>query len=264
MTRHTDEAKVMDFETIRSHWDGAAARYDSDLPTRHTVTPGLTAASRRAWELQVRRLVGPPPAHVLDVGTGTGLLALMLASLSYRVTAVDAAAAMVETTARKAAAAGLTVEVHEARAERLPFGDGVFDAVINRIVFWMMLDPEATVREWRRCTRAGGRITVIDCQHGDIGLDRIDRARRWLCGLLNGRPAVGSLFHVQQMAQLPLWGSDITRSYPNVFSRAGLIDIRVEELAGIRHFERHERAQRYRLGPARPLYLIEGTVPAGP
>src|SRR4051795_7491227 len=74
----------------------------------------------------VSRLQEPPGAHVLDVATGTGLVATELLRRGYRVTGVDQSAGMLETAHARL---GGAVELREARAEALPFEDGSFDAL---------------------------------------------------------------------------------------------------------------------------------------
>src|SRR3954453_10795319 len=74
----------------------------------------------------VSRLTEAPGAHVLDVATGTGLVASELLRRGYRVTGLDQSAGMLATARERLGAA---VELHEARAEQLPFPEATFDAL---------------------------------------------------------------------------------------------------------------------------------------
>ena len=78
-------------DRLRRYWDEDAATYD--LAPEHVVQ---TRAQRAAWDAVLTRLLPDAPARVLDVGAGTGFLALPLARLGHRVTAVDLAPAMLE------------------------------------------------------------------------------------------------------------------------------------------------------------------------
>jgi ubiquinone/menaquinone biosynthesis C-methylase UbiE len=93
----------------------------------------------------------PPPAHVLDVGTGTGVAALALADRypDADVVGVDLAPAMVAEAERKGGRARFRV----ADASELPFADGSFDLVVlmNAIPFF---------DELARVTAPGGTVAV--------------------------------------------------------------------------------------------------------
>ena len=114
----------------------------------------------------IRRPGGPLDA--LDVGCGTGFLALELAARGHRVTGIDFAPAMLAGARDKAAAQGLAVRFEQGDAEQLPYPDGSFDLVISRHVLWTLPHPEAALDEWLRVLRPGGRLAVIDgAQYND-------------------------------------------------------------------------------------------------
>ena len=75
---------------------------------------------------------------IMDVGCGTGELALLLARRSGdqgSVTAIDAASAMVKLTGKKAQTNGLNIQVRVAAVEKLPFPDDYFDRVYAVLTF---------------------------------------------------------------------------------------------------------------------------------
>ena len=114
---------------------------------------------------------------VLDVGTGTGFLALLLSKLGYTVTGVDIAADMLAQGREKAACFGLNVDFRESACERLPFVEESFDAVVNCRVMWTLTEPETAVREWMRVLKPGGKVIsfmrMMDMTEGDFygGID---------------------------------------------------------------------------------------------
>jgi len=83
---------------ISATWDAAAPTFDT------TPDHGLTdPAVRAAWAGRLREWVPNSAAAVLDVGCGTGSLALLLAEQGHRVTGVDLSPVMVERARRKTA-----------------------------------------------------------------------------------------------------------------------------------------------------------------
>jgi len=151
---------------VAAHWDRRAASFDEDFG--HSIrTPGERAAWDRILALV---LPGSRGLDALDVGCGTGFLALELAARGHRVTGVDFAPAMIAEAQKKAAARGLSVRLEHADAERLPLAPATFDFVISRHVLWTLPHPEAAIDEWIRVLRRGGRLVIVDGQFDTAGL----------------------------------------------------------------------------------------------
>jgi ubiquinone/menaquinone biosynthesis C-methylase UbiE len=97
--------------------------------------------------------------HILDVGTGTGRAALLLARGGARVTGVDASEAMLAIARQRAAQEGVPVDFVRGDAHALDFPDRGFDVVVCLRV--LMHTPE-----WRRCIgelcRVAGRLVIVD------------------------------------------------------------------------------------------------------
>src|ERR1051325_3059461 len=143
-------------DTIRRRWTGRAAAYDKD--TDHGLH---SEAQREAWLALIRRWAGTELSDVLDVGCATGFLALQLAGLGHRTTAVDGVEAMLTVARAKAHQAELAVDFRLADAAALPFAPASFDLVIERHVLWTLPDPSAALTDWARVLRPGGRLVLI-------------------------------------------------------------------------------------------------------
>jgi ubiquinone/menaquinone biosynthesis C-methylase UbiE len=163
---HLDEGRVK--EVVRQHWASRAANFDTG------ATHGLlNDAQRAAWNQRVKLWGGDRPLDVLDVGCGTGFLALQFAALGHRASGVDVADEMLALARGKAASSGLSVELQTGDAEHLPYSDASFDLVIERHVIWTLPAPEAALREWARVLRPGGRVVLIegDWRRGSVNPD---------------------------------------------------------------------------------------------
>jgi SAM-dependent methyltransferase len=101
-------------------------------------------------------------ARVLDVAAGNGNATLAAARRFCDVTSTDYVPALLEAGRRRAQAEGHLIHFQEADAEKLPFGDGSFDAVMS--TFGVMFTPnqEQAAAELARLTRSGGRIGLAN------------------------------------------------------------------------------------------------------
>ena len=129
-----------------------------------------------------------PGQSVLDVGCGTGTQAIAAkwkVGTQGAVYGVDASPQMLARARSKARKAGLEVSFLEAPAQKLPFPDGRFDAVLNTLMLHHLprTSREQCVREMRRVLRPGGRLVIVEFaspaggrrfsihRHGGVGPD---------------------------------------------------------------------------------------------
>lgn len=107
--------------------------------------------------------------HVLDVGSGTGALALRLAERGASVTGVDASEGMVEV-ARSRSEGREEVDFHLAGAEKIPLEDASVDLAVTSIAFHHFEEPRQALREVRRVLKPGAGFYVCDmCGEGLLG-----------------------------------------------------------------------------------------------
>src|SRR6185436_19149962 len=162
-------------KTIAGYWDGRSAGFERMQGIRNRL-------QKEAWTGFLARTLGEAPKTVLDVGTGTGFLALLLAGMGHRVKALDLSPGMVEQAQRNAAERGLTLEIAVADGESLPEPDGTYDVLVNRNVLWTLPRPEQAVADWKRVLKPGGLLVVIDGDWFDNPFS--SRAKRFLGHML--------------------------------------------------------------------------------
>jgi len=108
------------------------------------------------------RLPLAPGYRLLDVGCGSGQLALMAAKDGLEVTGVDIASNLVERARARAQAEGLRTHFEEADAEALPFEDASFDVVASLIGAMFAPRPDLVAKELLRVCKPGGTIAMAN------------------------------------------------------------------------------------------------------
>ena len=135
---------------VASMFDAVARRYD----LTNTV---LSLGQDRFWRRATRSALHVGPGDkVLDLAAGTAVSTVELAASGAWCVAADFSVGMLAAGAQRA------VPKVGADATRLPFADGVFDAVTISFGLRNVVDHAAGLREMARVTRPGGRVAVVD------------------------------------------------------------------------------------------------------
>jgi len=127
-------------------------------PTYDRVGAALSLGQDPLWRrLLVWRL--PRGGHVLDVATGTGLVAAELLRQGFEVTGVDQSPEMLAVAHRRF---GDQVELIQASAEALPLDSESFDHLTFTYLLRYVADPGATLAELARVVRPGGFVASLE------------------------------------------------------------------------------------------------------
>jgi ubiquinone/menaquinone biosynthesis C-methylase UbiE len=159
------------------NFDRVAEIYDR---TRGLPPHVETAVARGLAEL-VGHVAG---AGVLEVGAGSGRIAVPLAREGVRVTGIDISPRMLGLL--RAKDRGIAVALAE--AGRLPFRSQAFDAALFVHILHLVPDVPATLAEAARCVRPGGMLLSCRSDHGTNPLRKASEEVDALLVELMGRP----------------------------------------------------------------------------
>jgi len=95
---------------------------------------------------------------VLDVGCGSGVVAVTAACIGASVTGLDLTPALLERARQNASIARVEVAFTEGDAETLPYADGAFDVVLSQFGHIFAPRPDVALGEMLRVLKPGGRI----------------------------------------------------------------------------------------------------------
>lgn len=141
---------------IQQHNERAATVWNAGGKDYDQISRGIADSIEHC----VLRLAPQPGERILDLSTGTGWTSRVVARHGALVTGVDIASDLLAAARARAEVAGLPIEYRLGDAERLPFGDGEFDAVVSTCGVMFASRPEAAAGELARVCRKGGRIAL--------------------------------------------------------------------------------------------------------
>jgi demethylmenaquinone methyltransferase/2-methoxy-6-polyprenyl-1,4-benzoquinol methylase len=187
MTSLRKRHAVQLFRGLPEHYDrvGAAMSFGQDPRWRRALVDALSPT---------------PGMRILDVATGTGMVAFALAARGAEVVGLDQSEAMLSGARARLErtpdfADRLSFVLGE--AEALPFADGEFDALSFTYLLRYVDDPAATMRELARVVKPGGRIGMVE-----FGVPGDALLRR--------------LWRIHTRAGLPLLGRAVSRDWYEV------------------------------------------------
>jgi ubiquinone/menaquinone biosynthesis C-methylase UbiE len=159
-----------------------------------------------------------PGERVLDVGTGTGIVARRVAPLvgpTGTVAGVDASAGMLSVARETAAREDIPISWHEGLAESLPFPDASFDLVLCQFALMFFNDVPTALAEMRRVLTPDGRAVLSVFQAIDLHpfYAALDQAIERRLGI----PAVAAIFSLSDADALG-----------EAISRAGFREVEIE------------------------------------
>ncbi|WP_456473834.1 class I SAM-dependent methyltransferase [Candidatus Pyrohabitans sp.] len=246
-------------DIIAKYWDSRSRTYDCSPGHAYTCEK-----EKKAWERELLSVFGEEPKEILDVGTGTGAIALLLAEAGHRVTGVDISRGMLAVAREKAEEKGLEISFRVADAESLPFGNSCFDGVVSRHLLWTLPKPEKALKEWVRVTKYRGKVAVIDGKHFSDGVgNRIKQLVGQLGILIFEGRNPWNFYKNELRDELPLADGADERNIAELMSFSGIKDVHVRNLGYIREMQKKHMPWYQRISSTYQTFLIYGTVEKG-
>lgn len=150
-------------EEIHAYWTKRAEGY-SEYNQQE-----LADARRNMWKNKLLSLLEenfpgkkPEDLKILDVGTGPGFFALLLAEAGYQVTAADVTEEMLKEAKKNTGVFAEKIIWKISDAQDLELEDCEFDAVFSRNVTWNLENPGQAYEEWIRVLKPGGLLCNFD------------------------------------------------------------------------------------------------------
>lgn len=205
-------------EAMTQYW-GCRAEKFSDLRRRE-----FAGEKHRQWAAELDRYIpSGRKLRILDIGTGTGFFAFLLAERGHAVTAIDLTPEMIAEAERMGKKLGLSVDFRVMDAEHPNFPPHSFDAIVTRKLTWTLPDLPGAYRTWRSLLKPGGILVNFDADycrekpavlpphhaHQDVGAE-----------LLREYERMKSVLRPCQQPR-PLWDTELLR-------QAGFSDIAVD------------------------------------
>ncbi len=147
-------------DNITAFWSMIAPGYEAHPGN----VPAYGTPLYRAWVQEIEALVPTPPTDALDLATGTGFVALILAALGHRVTAIDLSTDMLEQATATANSRSVEIQFTSGDAVQPAFDEASFDLVTCRHLLWTLREPDRALANWRGAAPPGrkpGRVRRI-------------------------------------------------------------------------------------------------------
>lgn len=146
-------------DRVERYWDKRANSYGRENLAE------LTNFKRQAWEDLINNYLPRESVSrlkVLDIGTGPGFFAILMAEEGHEVTAVDYTEAMLHQARNNARTFRRYINFRRMDAQQLDFANDSFDLILTRNLTWNLETPGTAYREWHRVLRKGGRLLNFD------------------------------------------------------------------------------------------------------
>ncbi|OAT51100.1 class I SAM-dependent methyltransferase [Proteus hauseri] len=155
MTNNINNSQLLN--DVTRYWNIRAESYSESNQQE------LLSEKQQKWRhLLLSHVKEGETLKVLDIGTGPGFFAILLALSGHDVTAIDATQGMLLEAKNNAAHHNANIQFVRGDVHQLPFGHEQFDLVVSRNVTWNLKAPQQAYQEWFRVLKPGGSLINFD------------------------------------------------------------------------------------------------------
>lgn len=150
-------------ERVQAYWDKRSADFSA---VRQKELKGIDGA---AWLDYIRKfLPREGTLDVLDIGTGPGFLAILMAAAGHRAVGMDMSPLMLKEAKKNSENYGVHVDFILGDAQMPPFEEASFDVIVSRNVTWNLPDVHGAYTGWYGLLRRGGVLLNFDSNYGPV------------------------------------------------------------------------------------------------
>ncbi len=147
-------------QRITNYWAARAEGFEEQRLSE------LSGVKKELWKSELHRFLPErKPLRVLDIGTGTGFFACILAGEGHEVTGIDLTPEMIEHAEHMAKKLGVHAEYRVMDAERPEFAADSFDVLVTRNLTWTLPHLEEAYRQWYRILKPQGVLINFDADY---------------------------------------------------------------------------------------------------
>ena len=147
-------------ERIAGYWTRRASLFAEQRRREYS------SEKRGLWEAEFRQyLPKTEPLDVLDIGTGAGFFAFLLAKQGHRVTGIDLSEDMIRQAEAASARLGTPALFRTMDAEKPVFPSDSFDVIVTRNLTWALPHLPEAYQAWFSLLRPGGLLLNFDADY---------------------------------------------------------------------------------------------------
>lgn len=148
---------------IKNYWNKRSRSFCEDR------NRDLCGKAHQVWDEEIAKYIPhDKKLKILDVGTGSGFFAILLAQKGHEVIGIDLSEEMLKMARGLSLERNLDITFLQMDSEALDFFDESFDVIISRNVMWTLENPKKAYEEWMRVLKKDGILLHFDANHGKV------------------------------------------------------------------------------------------------
>jgi ubiquinone/menaquinone biosynthesis C-methylase UbiE len=159
---HWAEADKARLAAVRADRAAAAERYFARHAAQWDELRSLHVGESEVEEAICRALANRPLGRLLDIGTGTGRMIVLLGSRAEQALGIDRSVEMLRVARENLARADIAADFRQGDMYALPLPDGSADTIVLHQVLHYAQQPPGAIAEAARVLAPGGRLLIVD------------------------------------------------------------------------------------------------------